>query len=282
MYRTNNNYYINRLNLFSNTIACKNDNFYEQGVRRVVRGVLLYLFINKRDSHYATLDVQKNATSKEIKQAYYKLSKQYHPDVNKESHAEEKFKKIQEAYHVLGDVNKKYDYDLSLDVGISGSGGGSFYQQSSTVNNQYQKDEQNGPSYVRWKARSSKMHTGKTAQYDFDEYYKMHYGDMLRKRQAEIRYEEQMRMRWEEAFEKRKKERENYARAYYQSAYTSATSSNSNDNNLSFKTLKSLNLFTKYFLYYFLITFIIASLYMDESNRSADRKDLLKEKGDNK
>ena len=56
----------------------------------------------KRD-YYEVLGVQKGASDDEIKKAYRKLSKQYHPDINKEPDAEEKFKEISEAYEILSD-----------------------------------------------------------------------------------------------------------------------------------------------------------------------------------
>ena len=61
--------------------------------------------------HYAILGVGKNATSDEIKSAYRNLSKKFHPDVNKELDAEDKFKQINEAYSVLSDPNSKSRYD---------------------------------------------------------------------------------------------------------------------------------------------------------------------------
>ena len=50
--------------------------------------------------------VQKNASADEIKKAYRKLSKKYHPDINKEPGAEEKYKEVQEAYETLSDDQK--------------------------------------------------------------------------------------------------------------------------------------------------------------------------------
>jgi DnaJ-class molecular chaperone len=62
--------------------------------------------------YYATLGVSKTATDKELKQAYRKLARKYHPDVNPgDKAAETKFKEINEAYEVLGDAAKRKKYD---------------------------------------------------------------------------------------------------------------------------------------------------------------------------
>ncbi len=64
----------------------------------------------KRD-YYEVLGVQKGASKDEIKDSYRKLAMQFHPDRNKESGAEEKFKEISEAYAVLSDDQKRQQYD---------------------------------------------------------------------------------------------------------------------------------------------------------------------------
>jgi curved DNA-binding protein len=62
--------------------------------------------------YYATLGVAKNASEKEIKQAFRKLARKYHPDVNPgDKGAESRFKDINEAYEVLGDADKRKKYD---------------------------------------------------------------------------------------------------------------------------------------------------------------------------
>lgn len=61
--------------------------------------------------YYATMGVPRTATADEIKKAYRKLARKYHPDVSKEPKAEEKFKEVQEAYEVLKDKQKREAYD---------------------------------------------------------------------------------------------------------------------------------------------------------------------------
>ena len=66
----------------------------------------------KKD-YYQTLQVSRNATAEEIKKSYRKLAAQYHPDRNPDNKAaEDHFKEIAEAYHVLGDLGRKRRYDL--------------------------------------------------------------------------------------------------------------------------------------------------------------------------
>ncbi|QRN85194.1 DnaJ domain-containing protein [Clostridia bacterium] len=61
--------------------------------------------------YYETLGINKEASDKEIKSAYRKLARKYHPDVNKDAGSEEKFKEINEAYEVLKDPDKRARYD---------------------------------------------------------------------------------------------------------------------------------------------------------------------------
>ena len=83
----------------------------------------------KRD-YYEVLGVDKNASDREIKKAYRKLAKKYHPDINKgnEKESEEKFKEATEAYEVLSDENKRKNYDAFGHSGPEGQGfGGGYY-----------------------------------------------------------------------------------------------------------------------------------------------------------
>lgn len=73
--------------------------------------------------YYDRLGVSKDASQDEIKRAYRKMSKKYHPDINKEPGAEEKYKKVQEAYETLSDDQKRAAYDQYGPDGANGFGG---------------------------------------------------------------------------------------------------------------------------------------------------------------
>lgn len=79
-------------------------------------------------SLYETLEVSPSASESEIKKAYRKLARKYHPDVNKDSSAEEKFKEINAAYEVLSDKEKKVQYDQYGDAMFGGQNFHDFSQ----------------------------------------------------------------------------------------------------------------------------------------------------------
>lgn len=108
---------------------------------------------------YAVLGVQKNATQDELKSAYRKLAMKYHPDRNPgDKVAEEKFKKISAAYNILGDEQKRRQYDnfgtTDSYAGNSASGAEdpwtAFWrqaQQQAYQQEQYRREHQNDPDY---------------------------------------------------------------------------------------------------------------------------------------
>jgi len=78
------------------------------------------------EDYYAVLGVKRNASTQDVKKAYRKLAMQWHPDKNQGEHkeeAEEKFKKISEAYQVLSDEDKRKQYDTYGKAGPSQSQG---------------------------------------------------------------------------------------------------------------------------------------------------------------
>ncbi|KAM3269027.1 chaperone protein DnaJ [Capsicum chacoense] len=81
------------------------------------------LVVSAAADYYSTLGVPKSANSKEIKSAYRRLARQYHPDVNKEPDAPEKFKEIKDAYEVLSDDKKRALYDQYGEAGVKSSVG---------------------------------------------------------------------------------------------------------------------------------------------------------------
>ncbi len=126
----------------------------------------------KRD-YYEVLGIDKNATQDEIKKAYRKLARKYHPDVNPgDKVAEEKFKEISEAYEVLSDPEKRKQYDQfgTFDFGEGGfggfggfdfnggSGGGKYYKTYTYSGGDFSKifEDLFGKSY------------SKSSSYDFD------------------------------------------------------------------------------------------------------------------
>ncbi len=89
-------------------------------------------------SLYETLEVSENASEAEIKKAYRKLARKYHPDVNKDPSAEEKFKEINAAYEILSDKEKKEQYDT---YGDSMFGGQNFHDFSRSQGGNVDLDE---------------------------------------------------------------------------------------------------------------------------------------------
>jgi molecular chaperone DnaJ len=82
--------------------------------------------VARNPDYYKTLGVDKKASQDDIKKAYRKLARQYHPDTNKDAGAEERFKQVSEAYDVLSDPEKRKKYDrggVFAGAGPFGAGG---------------------------------------------------------------------------------------------------------------------------------------------------------------
>jgi molecular chaperone DnaJ len=93
--------------------------------------------------YYKVLGVERKASQEDIKKAYRKLARQYHPDTNQDPGAEERFKEISEAYDVLGDPEKRKGYDRGgvfggagpFGGGAGGAGAGDFGSFSDILSN---------------------------------------------------------------------------------------------------------------------------------------------------
>lgn len=82
------------------------------------------IVVRAEKDYYDVLGVSRNSSKSEIKSSYRKLARSYHPDVNKEPGAEQKFKEISNAYEVLSDDEKRSIYDKYGEAGLKGAGAG--------------------------------------------------------------------------------------------------------------------------------------------------------------
>ncbi|XP_023024518.2 protein tumorous imaginal discs, mitochondrial isoform X1 [Leptinotarsa decemlineata] len=93
-------------------LRCKISNSAHQSVLVPKRNFHLSSPLTSKKSYYDILGVGRNASISEIKKAYYKLAKKYHPDVNKnDPDSSKKFQEVSEAYEILGDDTKRKQYD---------------------------------------------------------------------------------------------------------------------------------------------------------------------------
>lgn len=131
----------------------------------------------KSKNHYTNLEINTKATQDEIKSAYFKLSMQYHPDKNNSDEAKIKFREISDAYEVLGNFDKRKNYDRGINIktGVQPSRGDNVRTHDITKE--------------AFRARSAifRHSSGPTTAkiYDFDEWTKAHYGNVFRKSQIE-------------------------------------------------------------------------------------------------
>ncbi|EAT37017.1 AAEL010955-PA [Aedes aegypti] len=132
-------------------------------------------------SHYDSLGLTPGATQNDIKQAYYKLSKLYHPDKNKGcDNAADKFRSITEAYEVLGNYRLRKLYDK----GILHTAGRQYAQHQPVE----REPEEDDPQTRFYKKRMTRAHvptaSGRTPIYDFDEWSRNHYGKNFERKKA--------------------------------------------------------------------------------------------------
>ncbi|CAL4078382.1 unnamed protein product [Meganyctiphanes norvegica] len=123
-------------------------------------------------SYYEALEITPGANQSQVKKQYYKLSKQYHPDTNKENSAAIKFREISEAYEVLGNITKRRMYDKGLiNIGVSSSPA---------------EAEEYSKRFYESRSKRSQAPTasGRTPIYDFDEWSKLHYESTFRRSES--------------------------------------------------------------------------------------------------
>ena len=95
--------------------------------------------MNEKD-YYAILEVDKDATTDEIRKAFQQKARKLHPDVNKEPDAEERFKEVSEAYAVLSDEGKRRRYDAMRSGSPFGGAAGGYASPAGTAGDYYSGD----------------------------------------------------------------------------------------------------------------------------------------------
>ncbi|XP_041924066.1 dnaJ (Hsp40) homolog, subfamily C, member 30b [Alosa sapidissima] len=156
-----------------------------------------------RTAYYDILHVSPNATQSQIKTAYYKQSFLYHPDKNAGSEeATRRFAQISEAYMVLGSkwLRRKYDNNILSQADLQ-SGGRAASRDPATVrpsshHQQQQRTRSNTNAYA-----------GGRVHYDFDEFYRAHYGEQLQREQDARKRKEALRKLRQEEFRKFRRKR---------------------------------------------------------------------------
>jgi molecular chaperone DnaJ len=134
--------------------------------------------MEKDKDYYKVLGLEKNASQEEIRKAYKTLAKKFHPDVNKESDATKKFKEINEAASILGDEEKRKQYDQygttydqftghGFDYSDFGFGGGNEYSEFD-LNDLFESFFGGGFSSSQRRGRSSRNQRGSDLQYDME------------------------------------------------------------------------------------------------------------------
>ena len=122
--------------------------------------------------YYKTLGVERAATADQIKTAYRRLARKYHPDVSKEKDAEARFKEVQEAYEVLKDPEKRAAYDQ---LGSEWKSGQQFHPPPDWGSG-FEFSGRPGGAGPRRRARGGAAHDGGFAREDFSDFFSSLFG----------------------------------------------------------------------------------------------------------
>ena len=174
------------------TLICGKCNCWLSSNYFLIKGVTVTQERNASSgSYYDVLEVSPKASQTQIKAAYYRLSKQYHPDVNNSSSAE-KFANISSAYEVLRNPRNRRQYDSEV---LGRRGGLPFH--GSQVDIEYQEFMRH-----RGKFRDRRCTTtaaGRAPIFNFDEFYRQHYGESMRRAHVDKKMKDDVgRMKQEE------------------------------------------------------------------------------------
>lgn len=156
-----------------------NVHFIKTSNRKLLRKFTTNVCDFQKKTHYDCLEITPKATQSDVKSAYYKLSKKYHPDINKENiSAADKFRDIAEAYEVLGNVKSRKLYDRGMLVR------GDTVQDypSSKPEEPVPDDYKHAPFYhSRNKPSSKRTSADQKVKYDMDAWTKAHYSETFTK-----------------------------------------------------------------------------------------------------
>jgi curved DNA-binding protein CbpA len=143
------------------------------------------LEMNVEKNFYRILGVRKDTSENDLKKSYYKLAKQWHPDKNKSSNAEEYFKEIKKAYETLSDPEKRRIYDLQHDTNIGGDSTRSKYQSTRSSSSPSSRNNFSAKRTGTSKARAKKSEKDYEPTYNDDasdesDYDNSHHDDYRR------------------------------------------------------------------------------------------------------
>ncbi|XP_070500208.1 dnaJ homolog subfamily B member 9-like [Chironomus tepperi] len=149
---------------------------------KILTNLISRNFVTKSKNLYDVLGITPNATQADIKAAYYKLSKAYHPDTAKDKSSGDNFRAITEAYEVLGNYRLKKLYDKGI-IHTAGKDYAHHSRASERTQPYDESDHDDDPTTKFYKSRLRQQHAGRSKVYDFDEWTQSHYGATFKKQQ---------------------------------------------------------------------------------------------------